>query len=163
MFCSQCGAGAEDGARFCTNCGAPLQMPGAILVDPPAPAARELDLPERSRRGRARGARPQDPYRDRIQQLRLQIRALKLDLKQINTNLANVRSQYYMTAAFVPRGLVRWGYKALEDLRLMEPQQQKQVLQQKIMELERELLALQQAQAAWKAEVNRVVESNGPS
>jgi hypothetical protein len=98
-----------------------------------------------------RGGRPPDPYRERIQQLRLQLRALKLDLRQLNAYLSNIRTQYYMSAAFVPRGLLRWGYKAVEDLRLMQPQQQKQIIQQKILELERELLRLQQEQAAWRA------------
>jgi predicted amidophosphoribosyltransferase len=163
MFCSQCGTRFEDGARFCTNCGAPLQTSGPsepIVEALPAPIALEAQPAPPARRQGRRRARPQDPYRDQIQQLRLQIKALKLDLQQINNNLANVRSQYYMTAAFVPRGLLRWGYKAMEDVRLMGPQQQKQVLQQRIMELERELLQLQQAQAAWRASVNRSLESD---
>ncbi len=92
----------------------------------------------------------QDPYKDQIAQLKLQIRELKLDLKQITTQMANTRSQYFETSAFVPRGLLKWGYKGLEDFRLLGPQQQKQQLQQHIMQLERELLSLQQAQAQWK-------------
>ena len=105
-----------------------------------------------SRTGPARrgAGKPQDPYKDQIAQLKLQIKELKLDLKQITTQMANVRSNYYETAAFVPRGLLRWGYKGIEDFRLLGPQQQKQQLQQHIMGLERELLSLQQAQAQWK-------------
>ncbi|MBX5449522.1 zinc ribbon domain-containing protein [Thermogemmatispora sp.] len=157
MFCSRCGAAVVAGNRFCTWCGAPLEEEGAavqeagsVLQSAPASAmAGRLTAGRRwppYRRGRL-----QDPYRERIQQLRLQLRALKLDLRQLNAYLANVRTQYYMTAAFVPRGLLRWGYKAIEDLRLMSPLQQKQLLQQRIFELERELLQLQQEQAAWRA------------
>jgi hypothetical protein len=93
-----------------------------------------------------------DPYKDQIQQLKLHIRELKLDLKQITTNMPNIRSQYYETAAFMPRGLLRWSKKAFEDFQLLGPQQQKQHLQEQIVQLERELLSLQQAQAQWKAQ-----------
>ncbi|WP_052889836.1 zinc ribbon domain-containing protein [Thermogemmatispora carboxidivorans] len=150
MFCSRCGTAVAAGTRFCTWCGAPLEGANvAELLTPGPELARPL---EKGRRLQPRrGGRRQDPYRERIQQLRLQLRALKLDLRQLNAYLANVRTQYYMSAAFVPRGLLRWGYKAIEDLRLMQPQQQKQLLQQKIFELERELLQLQQEQAAWRA------------
>jgi hypothetical protein len=102
--------------------------------------------------------KPKDPYKDQIQQLKLHIRELKLDLKQITTYMANTRSQYYETAAFVPRGLLRMGDKMLEDFRLLGPQQQKQQLQQQLMQLERQLLGLQQAQAQWKTQQ----ETNSP-
>src|SRR6266699_6372327 len=146
MFCSNCGAHAQDGDHFCNNCGAPLQAPGAVAqqsYNPPSPAQ-----PKAARRTAA--SKPQDPYKDQIAQLKLQIRELKLDLKQITTQMANTRSQYFETSAFVPRGLLKWGYKGIEDFRLLGPQQQKQQLQQHIMQLERQLLSLQQAQAQWK-------------
>ena len=143
MFCSNCGARAEDGAHFCQNCGASLQAPGGVS-EPPY----QYMTPQGTRRSSS--GKPQDPYKDQIAQLKLQIKELKLDLKQITTQMANVRSNYYETAAFVPRGLLRWGYKGIEDFRLLGPQQQKQQLQQHIMELERQLLSLQQAQAQWK-------------
>jgi hypothetical protein len=96
-----------------------------------------------------------DPYKDQISQLKLQIRQLKLNLKQVNTGMSKTRSQYYQTAAFVPRGILdgwlRRGYKMTEDMRLLGPQQQKQRLQQEIINLEQELLGLQQAQSDWKA------------
>nr|BBH92623.1 hypothetical protein KTA_08220 [Thermogemmatispora argillosa] len=137
-----------------------MQEEESLLQPAPAPA-----MPERLRAGRRlppyRRGRLQDPYRERIQQLRLQLRALKLDLRQLNAYLANVRTHYYMTAAFVPRGLLRWGYKAIEDLRLMSPLQQKQLLQQRIFELERELLQLQQEQAAWRARQHTTPEQSG--
>lgn len=144
MFCSNCGTHMRDGEHFCNNCGAPLQVPGGILQQPVSPT------PVASRRSSSN--KSQDPYKDQIQQIKLQIRQLKLDLKQINTQMSNVRSQYYETAAFVPRGLLRWGKKAIEDFQLLGPQQQKQQLQQHILQLERELLSLQQAQAQWKAQ-----------
>lgn len=141
MFCSNCGSHVNDGDHFCNNCGAPLQAAGGVSQQSPAAQAA-------SRRSGA--SKPQDPYKNQIAQLKLQIRELKLDLKQITTQMANTRSQYYETAAFVPRGLLRWGYKGMEDFRLLGPQQQKQQLQQHIMQLEQQLLSLQEAQAQWK-------------
>ncbi len=146
MFCSNCGAHAQDGDHFCNNCGAPLQAAGGVVHTAPPPLQETESRP--ARRGGA--GKPQDPYKDQIAQLKLQIKELKLDLKQITTQMSSVRSNYYETAAFVPRGMLRWGYKGIEDFRLLGPQQQKQQLQQHIMGLERELLSLQQAQAQWK-------------
>src|SRR5947209_10351694 len=148
MFCSNCGAHAHDRDHFCNNCGAPLQAPGGISQQPynsPSPSPAQ---PKAARRTAA--SKPQDPYKDQIAQLKLQLKELKLDLKQITTQMANVRSNYFETSAFVPHGLLKWGYKGIEDFRLMGPQQQKQQLQQHIMQLERQLLSLQQAQAQWR-------------
>ncbi len=145
MFCSNCGARAQDGDHFCNNCGAPLQAAGGVVQSAPPPL--QSAAPKSGRRG---AGKPQDPYKEQIAQLKLQIKELKLDLKQITTQMSSVRSNYYETAAFVPRGLLRWGYKGIEDFRLLGPQQQKQQLQQHIMQLERQLLSLQQAQAQWK-------------
>ena len=146
MFCSNCGAHAQDGDHFCNNCGAPLQAAGGIMNAAPPPL--QAAEPKSSRRASA--AKAQDPYKDQIAQLKLQLKELKLDLKQITTQMANTRSNYFETSAFVPRGLLKWGYKGIEDFRLMGPQQQKQQLQQHIMQLERQLLSLQQTQAQWK-------------
>ena len=148
MFCSNCGAHARDGDHFCNSCGASLQAPGAVVQQPYNPPSSAPEPPKAARRTAA--SKAQDPYKDQIAQLKLQIRELKLDLKQITTQMANTRSQYFETSAFVPRGLLKWGYKGFEDFRLLGPQQQKQQLQQHIMQLERELLSLQQAQAQWK-------------
>ena len=151
MFCSQCGTHAEDGAHFCQNCGAPLQAPGGVVQQSyPYRTPEDSVVPGASRRSPT--SKSQDPYKEQIQQLKLEIRQLKLDLKQITTQMSSIRSRYYETAAFVPRGLLRWGDKAMEDFRLLGPQQQKERLQQHIMQLEQELLALQQAQAQWKAQ-----------
>ncbi len=146
MFCSNCGARAQDGDHFCNNCGAPLQAAGGVANSAPPP----LQTAEPKTAQRASGSKPQDPYKDQIAQLKLQLKELKLDLKQITTRMANVRSNYFETSAFVPHGLLKWGYKGIEDFRLLGPQQQKQQLQQHIMQLERQLLSLQQAQAQWK-------------
>ena len=146
MFCSNCGTRAQDGDHFCNNCGASLQATGGVVASAPPPL--QAAQPKSARRSSA--SKPQDPYKDQIAQLRLQLKELKLDLKQITTQMANVRSNYFETSAFVPRGLLKWGYKGIEDFRLMGPQQQKQQLQQHIMQLERQLLSLQQAQAQWK-------------
>lgn len=147
MFCSNCGSHVNDGDHFCNNCGAPLQAAGGVSQQSPAAAPRPAAQAASRRSG---ASKPQDPYKNQIAQLKLQIRELKLDLKQITTQMANTRSQYYETAAFVPRGLLRWGYKGMEDFRLLGPQQQKQQLQQHIMQLEQQLLSLQEAQAQWK-------------
>jgi predicted amidophosphoribosyltransferase len=151
MFCSNCGTRAEDGAHFCQNCGASLQAPGGI-----AQQSNRYMAPEGSAAPggslRSGSVKPQDPYKEQIQQLKLQIRQLKLDLKEITTRMSSIRSRYYESAAFVPRGLLRWGDKAIEDFRLLGPQQQKEQLQRQIMQLEQELLGLQQAQAQWKAQ-----------
>ena len=156
MFCSECGIHVQDGDHFCNNCGALLQAPGGVVQQPPLsipPATSSSSMPAAPKTSRVSSShKPQDPYKDQIQQLKLHIRELKLDLKQINTNMSNIRSQYYETAAFVPRGLLRWGKKAFEDFQLLGPQQQKQQVQQQIMQLERQLLSLQQAQAKWKAQ-----------
>ncbi len=152
MFCTNCGARVEDGAHFCQDCGAPLQAPGAVSQSPYRPGATERqmvpEVPARSRRSGS--AKSQDPYKNQIQQLKLEIRQLKLDLKQITTQMSSTRSRYYETAAFVPHGILRGGYKVFEDIRLLGPQQQKEILQ-----LEQQLLGLQQAQAQWKAQQQR--------
>jgi len=151
MFCSNCGTHVQDGDHFCNTCGAPLQTPGGIVQQPAGSTPPATPAPSR----RSSSNKVQDPYKDQIQQLKLEIRQLKLDLKQITTQMSNTRSGYYETAAFVPRGLLRWSAKALEDFRLLGPQQQKQQLQQHIMQLERQLLGLQQGQAQWKAQQAR--------
>ena len=152
MFCSRCGAPADDGAHFCQQCGSALQTPNAVQQSAAYRTPERATVPTSTPSGRFTRKRPQDPYKDQIQQLKLEIRRLKLDLRQITTRMSSIRSRYYETAAFVPRGLLRWGDKAIEDLRLLGPQQQKEYLQQQLMQLEQELLSLQQAQAKWKAQ-----------
>lgn len=147
MFCSNCGSHFNDGDHFCNNCGATLQVQGGVTQHAAAPAQPSAaSTPSR----RTATSKPQDPYKDQIAQLRLQIRELKLDLKQITTQMANTRANYHETSAFMPRGFLKWGYKGMEDFRLMGPQKQKQQLQQHIMQLDQQLLSLQQEQTQWK-------------
>ncbi len=151
MFCSNCGMHVNDGDHFCNSCGTSLQAEGGIAHQAPAQnSAPQQPVAAPRPAGRSGASKPKDPYKDQIAQLRLQLKELKLSLKQITTQMANTRSQYYETAAFVPRGLFRMGYKGLEDFHLLGPQQQKQQLQQHIMQMEQQLLSLQQAQAQWK-------------
>src|SRR5579872_2318132 len=85
MFCSKCGAHAQDGDHFCNNCGASLQATGGIAHSAPPPLQAAEPKPTR----RASASKPQDPYKDQIAQLKLQLKELKLDLKQITTQMAN--------------------------------------------------------------------------
>src|SRR5438270_10095615 len=106
MFCTTCGQRLRDGAHFCDHCGAQLEQPGAITYTEPEQSAhnhRGVSAPH--------SGPYSDPYKDQIGQLKLQLRQLKLSLKQINTAMSNKRSQYNETAAFVPRGMLRHGYK----------------------------------------------------
>jgi hypothetical protein len=118
-----------------------LQQPGAITDTAPAQyvhANREVS------------ASHTDPYKEQIADLKLQIRQLKVFLKQVNTGMSTKRAQYNETAAFVPRGMLRRGYKMVEDVQLWGPQQRKQQIQQELAQIEQELLGLQQAQVQWK-------------
>ena len=151
MYCARCGTPAEDGTHFCQNCGAPLQEPGAVTRRPPTRQPMQ-DLAPVGAMPAPRSKKPVDPYKEQIAQLKLDLKQLKLHLKQITTGMSTTRSQYYQTAAFVPHGLLRRGYKMLEDARLLGPQQQKQALQQQIMQLEQELISLQQQQAYWRSQ-----------
>lgn len=151
MFCARCGAQAPDGAHFCQNCGTSLTAPGGVTHNPyPIAQPKRSEAVARGGGQRQRASKPQDPYRQRIAELRLQLKQLKLYLRQINQQMSSTRQGYYETAAFVPHGLLKLGYKFVEDMRLLGPQQQRQQLQQQIMQLEQELLGLQQAQNQWK-------------
>jgi predicted amidophosphoribosyltransferase len=149
MFCTNCGHHVQDGAHFCDNCGAALQAPGGISYQQTAPTPTRASGPPKTAR---RSAKPQDPYQQQIKQIKLQLKQLKLDLKQVNTEMSKIRSHYNESAAFVPRGLLRHGYKEIEDARLWGPQKNKEQLQQEIIQLEQQLLGLQQQQAQWQAQ-----------
>ncbi|MBV9616400.1 MAG: zinc ribbon domain-containing protein [Ktedonobacteraceae bacterium] len=137
MYCSTCGQQLHDGAHFCEHCGASLELPAAVTTDSPTRSTHTYH-------------EVKDPYKEQITQLRLELKQMKLDLKQIKMDMSNRRAQYNQTAAFVPGGTLRRGYKMLEDFQLWSPQRQKEALQQEILRLEQELLGLEQAQAQWK-------------
>ncbi len=160
MYCAKCGAHNQDGAHFCQNCGSALQAPDAVMQRPPIDPypiynQQEVQAPDRRSTRSARPTRTskiEDPYKDQIKQLKLEIRQMKLYLKEVNTKMSATRSQYNQTSAFVPEGVFKRGYKWFEDMRLLGPQQQKQQLQQQIIQLEQELIGLQQTQMQWKME-----------
>ena len=74
MFCSDCGTHVQDGDHFCNNCGAPLQAPGGINQQPSIPippATPSPSKPAASKISRVSSSnKPQDPYKDQIQQLK---------------------------------------------------------------------------------------------
>jgi TM2 domain-containing membrane protein YozV len=45
MFCRNCGTPAEEGAQFCSRCGASLQQQGAPESPPPPPAGTPISPP----------------------------------------------------------------------------------------------------------------------
>ncbi len=157
MFCSACGQSVSENARFCQHCGAQFQEEEEIAPREIAPyeepyqevepiaAAEPVLAPVRSRRRVVR-----DPYKEQIAELKLYIKQLKLELRQITTDMANTRAHYNQTSAFIPRGILHKGYKLFEDANLLGPQQQKERLQQEVLRAEQELLNLQQAQLDWK-------------
>ncbi len=157
MFCSACGQSVSENARFCQHCGAQFQEEEEIAPREIAPyeepyqevepvAATESVLAPAKPRQRA----VRDPYKEQIAELRLYIKQLKLELRQITTDMANTRAHYNQTSAFIPRGILHKGYKLFEDAHLLGPQQQKERLQQEVLRAEQELLDLQQAQLDWK-------------
>ena len=145
MFCSNCGQRVHEGSHFCEHCGAQFQEGNEIAPYEQVGSASGAPVPTNARRRSAK-----DPYKEQIAELKLHLKQLKLELRQISTGMASTRSQYNQTSAFIPEGILHKGYKLLEDARLLGPQQQKQRLQQEILRLEQELLEMQQAQLNWK-------------
>jgi hypothetical protein len=160
MFCTNCGSPVEDGAHFCSSCGSPLQQPGAISYQPVQQAGQGA----RGRRGqgqageratgtgRARQPKPQDPFQPQIKALKLQLKQMKLYLKQINQEMAITRAQYQEMRPLLFGSLAWHLGKGFEEFRLWKPQQQKQALQNQIMQLEQQLLSLEYQQAQWQAQ-----------
>ncbi len=99
-----------------------------------------------------RQAKPQDPYQPQIKALRLQLKQMKLYLKQINQEMQITRAQYEQMRPLL-FGRLAWHLgMGFEQFRLWKPQQQKQALQNQIMQLEQELLSLEYQQAQWQAQ-----------
>jgi hypothetical protein len=101
---------------------------------------------------RGRQARPQDPYQPQIKALKLQLKQMKLYLKQINQEMAITRAQYQEMRPLLFGGLAWHLGKGFEEFRLWRPQQQKQALQNQIMQMEQQLLSLEYQQAQWQAQ-----------
>lgn len=77
---------------------------------------------------------------------------MKLYLKQINQQMQITRAQYEEMRPLL-FGRLAWHLgKGFEEFRLWKPQQQKQSLQNQIMQLEQELLSLEYQQAQWQAQ-----------
>jgi anion-transporting ArsA/GET3 family ATPase len=151
MFCSNCGSHVNDGEHFCNNCGAALQPTGGVSQHahaadaPPAPAPRAT-----ARKAGAGGGKPQDPYKDQIAQLRLQLKEVKLRLRELNNQISGTRSNYFEFDSFAQRGPLREIGRMVEGTQLYGPYQQRQQMREQVMQMEQQLLALQEAQQQWK-------------
>ena len=159
MFCTHCGARVDDGAHFCGNCGAALQEPGGISYQPEPKGAQRPNRQRAQRNpnakagaGTRRAAKPQDPFQPQIKALRLQLKQMKLYLRQINQEMSVTRAQYQEMRPLL-FGELAWHLgKGFEEFRLWRPQQQKQALQNQIMQMEQQLLSLEYQQAQWQAQ-----------
>ena len=78
--------------------------------------------------------------------LRQQVKGLRLQLQEVNIQLTRIHTQYRQGSPFVPFGLVRRGYRVVENIRLSGLQQEKQSLRQQIVGLEQQILALENSQ-----------------
>lgn len=56
MFCTNCGSKADDGARFCENCGAPLTPAAPKAAEPAVPETVEPDFRQAGQEPAANGA-----------------------------------------------------------------------------------------------------------
>jgi zinc-ribbon domain len=145
MFCSSCGKRVEDGDRFCKNCGASLQTPDGVLQHLPDRSQPRMPSASKAPVGRAK-----NPYKDQIAQLRLQLKELRINLKQVNNQISGTRSNYFEVDSFAQRGLVQRVGRMIEGAQLFGPNQQKKQLQDQIVQVEQELLSLERAQEEWK-------------
>ncbi len=149
MFCSNCNTHIDDGDCFCKNCGASLQAPAGIVQRQPAFSRPELPSHPRNP-GRVGMRGPKNPYRDQIAQIRLQLKELRMNLRELNNQIMGTRSNYFELDSFVQRGLVHNIGRMIEGTQLFGPYQQRKQLQDQIAQLERELLPLEKAQEQWR-------------
>ena len=77
---------------------------------------------------------------------------MKLYLRQINQEMGITRAQYQEMRPVLFGNLAWHLGKGFEEFRLFGPQQQKQKLQNQIMEMEQHLLSLEYQQAQWQAQ-----------
>ncbi len=157
MFCANCGTQAKDGDHFCNNCGAPLQSAGAVV--PQQPRSSRSPVPSGSRTPRRGGAkRAKDPYKDQIAQIRLQLKEVKIQLRELNNGIRGTRSNYFELDSFVQRGPLHNIGRMVEGAQLFGPYQQRKQLQDQELQLEHQLLELQKTQEQWKFQQQQIAE-----
>ena len=150
MFCSKCSTRVQDGDYFCKNCGASLQAVGGVTQNAPMlPVQHRPSSPNMPRHPR-QGGWGKNPYRDQIAQLRLQLKELRMQLREIQSQIAGTRSNYFEIDSFMQRGLFHDIGRMIEGTQLFSPYQQRKQLQEQILQLERQLLPLEQAQEQWR-------------
>lgn len=143
MYCVQCGSPAQPGAAFCPFCGS--RLPAALPDSPRSPEVIEPapPRPKRQAAGGGRAAANADPRKQQLRALKLELKQLKLDLRQVNMQLQQIRTQHRQGSPFVPWGLANRIYREVENIQLSNPEQRKQQLQQQILMLEHQILALE--------------------
>ena len=157
MFCPHCGSQTPPGAAFCGYCGISLAgsapdgsaSSAQLIEQSPAALAPQFVAQRRPQRQPTPGAQTSskgvsaDPRKQEVRALRLQVKQLRLELRQVNMQLQQIRNQHGQGAPFVPWGIANRVYREVENIQLSAPQQRKQQLQQAILNLEQQILALE--------------------
>ena len=159
MFCSRCSTRVQDGDYFCKNCGASLQAVNGVIQNPPMLPKQYMPSPLNAPH-RRQGQWGKNPYRDQIAQLRLQLKELRMQLREVNSQIMGTRSNYFELDSFMQRGLFHDVGRMIEGTQLFGPYQQRKQLQDQILQLERELLPLEQAQEQWRLQQQQNNASN---
>lgn len=163
MFCSRCSTQVQDGDYFCKNCGASLQAVNGVVQNPPMLPNRHIPASPnalRHRQGQGQGNWGKNPYRDQIAQLRLQLKELRMQMREVQSQISGTRSNYFELDSFMQRGLFHDIGRVIEGTQLFNPYQRRKQLQAQIMQLERELLPLEQAQEQWRLQQQQNNMSN---
>lgn len=151
MFCSKCGSQAQDGDRFCNNCGNALQATGGVMQRPFRPGPQRNQANQRGPRRPAAGMnRQKSPYRDQIVQVRLQLKEQRIRLRELNSQISGTRSNYFEFDSFIQRGPIHNIGRMVEGAQLFGPYQQRKQLQEQVTQLEQQLLSLEKAQEQWR-------------
>ncbi len=72
-----------------------------------------------------------------------------MQLRDLNNQIGNTRSNYFELDSFVQRGLIHNVGRMIEGGQLFGPYQQRKQLQDQISQIERQLLPLEKAQKEW--------------
>lgn len=75
--------------------------------------------------------------------LKLELKRLRIEMQQVNAQLSQIRTKYGQGRPFVPWGVGNRIYREVENLELRNSQQHKQTLQQQIIQIEQQILALE--------------------